>query len=342
MLKIFQSIFGGPDSAGRHPDALIEMATERAIDGLYPRLRLLPGYRRQLREPVCTALDHVVALIDAFPAPLAARSANYAQSPLLTALFAAPEQMREVFASDPALGEFRAGHPGGEPVTALLLAECREKNTLGMALEGEMLRRDVAQVTVSFARHRLADPAASEGETRRQLKRRAFDHLVGLALWRVSEARSERVELNQQRDLLRNKLGILQRGGWSFAEAAAEPVDALALQAELDQLEAQLAGLPIDERNMGGQLDILCEVLAGAERQLWATPGELYLDRMNVKRDAGHPDARPIRFTELHNARGERLAMLLLTLDPQELPAPESFSAQADRLLAGLGPARPH
>jgi len=50
--------------------------------------------------------------------------------------------------------------------------------TLGMDLVGDQVHRDVPQVTVSFSAHRLLDPAASADETRRQLKRRAFDHLL--------------------------------------------------------------------------------------------------------------------------------------------------------------------
>lgn len=49
MLKLFQSIFGGSDGHGRHPESLIEMAIERAVDGTYPRLRAAPGYRKRLR-----------------------------------------------------------------------------------------------------------------------------------------------------------------------------------------------------------------------------------------------------------------------------------------------------
>ena len=39
MLKLFQSIFGSNEKPGQHPESLIEMAIERAVDGTYPRLR---------------------------------------------------------------------------------------------------------------------------------------------------------------------------------------------------------------------------------------------------------------------------------------------------------------
>ena len=72
MLKLFQSIFGAGEAQGRYPESLIEAAIERAVDGTDPRLRSLPRYRKQLRPAVLQAVDHVVAMIDSFPAAQAA------------------------------------------------------------------------------------------------------------------------------------------------------------------------------------------------------------------------------------------------------------------------------
>jgi hypothetical protein len=334
MLKLFQSIFGSNEKPGRHPESLIEMATERAIDGTYPRLRSVPDYRKRLREPVIRAIDHAIDLVDRLPEPLTAFSADYSADPRLPALFVSPEHLREVFGNDLAISEFREKNPEpGERVMALLLAERKEKNTLGVELEGELLRRDVAQVTVSFCHHRLVDPALSEDDARRQLKRRAFDHLISLALWRISEAKGERAELNQQRELLRCKLGLLQRSGWSFESQMDAPANADALQSELAEIEAKLAAFGVDEQSLSGQLDIVCAVLSDPAKQFWAEPVALHLDRMNIKRDPLIPDARAIRFSELHNARGQCLAMFLVAINPAELPVRTGFFANANRLL---------
>ena len=336
MLKLLQSIFGGNEKHGRYPESLIEMATERVIDGTYPRLRSVPDYRKRLREPVICAIDHVIDLVDLLPEPLSALSSEYAADPRLPALFVSPEHLREVFGNDPAISEFRESHPDtSERVTALLLTERKEKNTLGIELEGEILRRDVAQVTVSFSSHRLVDPALSADEARRQLKRRAFDHLISLALWRISEAKGERAELIQQRDLLRGKLGLLQRSGWSFESQTDAPVNAndTGLQNELEEIEAKLAAFSVDEKTLSGQLDIVSAVLSDPKKQFWAEPVDLLLDRMNVKRDPQSLDARPISFHELHNARGQRLTMLLVSISPGELPAPKGFFANVGRFL---------
>jgi hypothetical protein len=333
-LKLFQSIFGGGESRGRYPESLIEMATERAVDGTDSRLRLLPGYRKRLREPVIQAIDHVVGLVDAIQEPLMADASNHGVEPRLAALFASAADMLERFGRDPALADFLAGTPGrgAERITALLLAERVERNILGMDLVGDQVLRDVPQVAVSFTAQRLLDPTASEADTRRQLKRRAFDHLLTLALTRIAEARLERADLTRQRNLLRRKLNALERGGWSFAPTDDHP-DQVALTDELESITTQLSALGADHEVLHVHLRIVADLLGDCARQLWAEPITLFLDPMNIQREARDPAARRIDLWELQNATGRRLVMLPLIIVPGEIPAREDLVTAAERYL---------
>ncbi|MGE5153103.1 MAG: hypothetical protein ACM3ST_03720, partial [Bdellovibrio bacteriovorus] len=210
-MRLFQSIFGGHEAPGRYPETLIEQAIERAVDGTDPRLRLVPGYRKRLRQPVIHAADQVIALVDRIQAPLSAGIDGYQNDYRLAALFASADEMLQVFSRDRALAAYLSTGEGrgAERVTALLLARREERNILGMDLVGDQVRRDVAQVSVSFSGHHLLDPRTSEEETRRFLKRRAFDHILALALSEITEARVERAERARQRDLLQRRLRTL-------------------------------------------------------------------------------------------------------------------------------------
>lgn len=108
------------------------MAIERTVDGTDSRLRLLPGYRRRLQKPVIHAIDHVVALVDAIPAPLPAGRNEHGSEPRLAALFASAAEMLNLFGGDTELGHFLSSPDGvGCPrVTALPLVERRAKNVL--------------------------------------------------------------------------------------------------------------------------------------------------------------------------------------------------------------------
>jgi hypothetical protein len=334
MFDLFQSIFRGGEQQGHYPESLIESAIERTVDGTDPRLRALFGYKKSLRPSVIHAIDHVVALIDSIPAPSPAGRSDYKADLRLKGLFASADRMQEVFGNDTALNEFRGGSgKGAERAVALLLAERVEKNVLGMELAGDLLRRDVAQVSVSFRNHRLIEVTSNEADTRRQLKRRAFDYLLTVALARIADVRAERADLARQRDLLQHKLSVLKHSGWSFEAAEGAPPEHEALIAELQAIEEGLAKLGTDNNALQVRLGIVADLLGHAEQQLWAEDFVLHLDNMNIRRDAQDASAQRIALQELHNARGASLALLLVSLVPGELPRRENALSSAARFL---------
>lgn len=334
MLKLFQSFFGGDESRGRYPESLIEMAIERAVDGTDSRLRLLPGYRKRLRAPVIQAIDHVVALVDDLPAPLTASRDGFNADPRLATLFVSAAQMLEVLGHDRAMLEYLSVSSGlADRLVALLLAERIEKNALGMELAGDQVRRDVAQLTVSFRNHRLVEVTDSEAETRRLLKRRAFDHLLSLALARMVEVRAERADIARQRDALRHKLATLERSGWSFEEGEGAPSEPASLQAELTDIETQIERLGSDAEVLNTHLDIVAEQLAQAGQLLQRHTFRMRLDSMNVQRDAQDASGRDIELPEIQNAHGRRSVLLLVSVIPGELPPRENLLATAHRYL---------
>jgi hypothetical protein len=333
MFRLFKSMFGN-EEPGRYPETLIEQAIQRAVDGTDSRLRTVPGYRKSLRTPVMHAIDAVVALVDSLPAPLAANRQDYGKDERLSTLFASADRMQEVLTNDSALSEFRDSPASGAgQATVLLLAERVEKHVLGMEMEGETVRRDIPQVAVNFQGHRLVDPAATTDEALRQWKRRAFDHLLSLALARITEVASERADLSTQRSLLLRKLAALRQGGLRFDEAQGGVPDAAALQSELEDTEHQLAAIGADDRTLHTYLEIAAAVLTDAQQQLWLECLDLHLDRMNIQRDAQDSSARRISLTEFHNARGQRLVALPLSVTLDELPRRDDFFTAAQRYL---------
>ena len=334
-MKLFQSIFAGRERVGRYPDSLIQMAIERAVDGTDPRLRLLPNYRGRLREPVIHAIDHVVGLVDALAAPVAAGPDGYRSDARLPALFASLGEMLQLFGRDRALTDYRSGLEGQAAghVVALLMARREERNVLGMDLTGDQVRRDVAQVSVSFAGHRLLEPRNSETESRRFLKRRAFDHLLVMALDRINEAEVQRTDLRRQRDLLQQKLRGMQRGSLGFDVPEASGADRAALEAELDDVSDQLQALGADANLLEAHLDIVAEGLRHAEDQLRRGESDLCLSPMNIRVDPGDRSARHMVFEELENARGGRATVMLVRIATRDLPQREDLVTAAARYL---------
>ena len=339
MLKLFQSIFhAGADKLGTYPEDLIERAIERAVDGTDRRLRALSGYKKSLRPAVIRAIDHVVALVDHLPPPLELDRRNYGTDAELSAYFASVDHMNAFLSRDAEMRQWQKSPEStvAENVFALLTMELRERNVLGVALEGNALRHDVAQVTVSFDKHRMVDPTAVEDDTRRLLKRRAFDHLLTLALAGIAEAHGERGDLQRERDLLRSKMAALAAGNWGFGndtegEAGEAPPDPRALERRIKDIDAQLSTLSTGL--LQAHLDVLVDVLAGAEQNLRGERTTLCVDRQGVKQSQTSTLAPPITLTTLHNAAGRSLVVRLTSIARADLPPPPDFLREAQRFL---------
>src|SRR5512135_2755307 len=329
MLKLFQSIFGaGANEPGAYPEDLIERAIDRAVDGTDRRLRAVRGYRKALRPAVIRAIDHVVGLVDRLPPPLELSPPRYGSDAELNAYFASVEHMNEILSGDAAMRQWQKSPASGaaERVFALLIMELRERNVLGVALEGGALRHDVAQVTVSFTQHRLVDPAGIEVDTRRLLKRRAFDHLLTLALAAMAASHGERGDLKHERDMLRSKLAALAAGHWGFDDGGAgaegeAPTDPRALQQRIDEIDAQLSALSTGL--LQEHLGTLVDVLDGAAGNLRGELTTLRIDRQGVKQASA--EAAQIPLATLHNSAGRSIVVRLVTVARGDLPPPPDF-----------------
>ena len=311
MLRLFQSFFGGDEAAGRYPETLVREAIERAVESTDPWLRGLNGYHRKLRPAVLTAIDHVVALVNQLPPARPATRDGYGRDPLLQAMFLSSEQMRQVLRDQLASPKVASG-----AACALLVMDLEQRGTFGVDLVGDTVVRDVPQVTVSFANHRLLDPTGSEGETRRLLMRRAFDHLLSLALKRMVAVKEIREGLDNRRTLLQAKLDVLQRGNWGFDLCTPQkPVTLVDLEAQLAEIEAQLQRVGRDDQAMEVTLGLLVDVLGRPQEQLWGDRATLVVDRMGIKRAVASDEAPELVLDQLHNAEGRSLVGTLVTLE---------------------------
>jgi hypothetical protein len=195
---------------------------------------------------------------------------------------------------------------------------------IGAELVGEVVMRDVPQVTVSFEGHRLIDPAGDELTTRRQLMRRAFDHLLSLALERITAVKSERQELERRRSLLQAKLNLLQRGGWGFDNAGSpEELTVPLVEKRLGLIERELEELGADDKVLEQYLGIVVDLLGRPEEHLWGGKETVIIDRLGIKRSQAAFDAPELTLNLLYNAQGRSLVTTLVTLPREVLVDPQ-------------------
>lgn len=323
MLRFLRSLFGAGDDLAGYPEALVRDLVERAVDATDPWLRAVSGYRKKLRPAVVRALDHVAVMMDALPPPVPLCFSCFDENPLLRALFTSKAEMASILGNDRSLKLFLQG-AGTTPreIVALLVMEKKENTIFGVEMSGDVVVRDVPQLTVSFVSHRFVDPAADEDETRRLLRFRAYDRLIGLALKRISGMKVERKDLEGRRAMLRSKLDLLQQGGWGFEGDGSEPnPDMPGLEEEIGRINTRLGRLGGDDRMLEVYLDALVDVLGHPDQHLWGKADTIILDSRGIKRSQLVENAHELTLIELENSAGRRLNLALVAIPGDELAA---------------------
>ena len=316
MLSFLQSIFGRSATTGSYPETLIKAAIERAVDGTDPWIRAVPGYKKKLRPAVLRAIDHVVTLVDGMASPILVEPDIYDSDPRLHTFFISTADMQKTLDNDRNLVNFLIEHEKTLPrIYALLAMERQERIFLGAELSGDSVQRDVPQTVVSFEAHRLIDPAESESKTRHQLKRRAFDHLLILALRRIAIVKTEHEKLERYRALLQSKLNLLHRSGWGFNKTDIdEQLDVDDMENLLGRIETNLLELGGDNNMIEAYMGIVTDVLSHPEENLWFRKETLIVDRMGIKRSKGASGTIELTLDAICNSEGHSLVTLLVAL----------------------------
>jgi hypothetical protein len=343
VFSLFQSFFSaGQGSAGKSESDSIMAAVERAVDGIDPRLRALPGYRRILRRPVERALQYVAENLSTLPSAIPFERHRFSADPRLRALFVGPDHLLEILSASPELRGYlnkTVGPPPPELYVALRV-ERSERSILGMSVVNDQVMRDVPQTTVSFHNHRFAFPAATEPETRRQLQERAFDYLVEVIRHRLGAARMRREQLEQQqRRLLSGHFEPSSRGldGWSgeaSAVSASRHVESPFDRRRLLEIEEELDRLRADSGTLSAQLALAAQMLREPREHLRLDRLSMTLDHMNVKVSKhSRKSADTLVFNELLIGGDRRIMLEMIRFPSNELPEPADLVADAERVL---------
>ncbi len=337
MLNLFKSLFtSAPPESGAYPESIVQLAIERAVDVTDKRIRLLPGFKDKLRPAVLRAIDHVVALLDRLHPPVELSNSAYSADARVSAFFASPQRIAQMLGSDQAFVEFRDGRDGriADRALALLVLEHAERKVLGMELQGEQVRREVAQTVVSFSGHRLLDPAMDPDAHRKLLRRRAFDHLLERALASIASSRASRGALERELVLLQRKLDTLEASPWSFEPCTGEEVPCpLEMESRIEQIEDELDVLGGNTDTLDHHLGQVIEVLENADTYLRMEQLSLILDPMGVVKEREEANARELHLHEIHLVNGQKAILLPVEIPREEWPQPKDFLAQAQRFL---------
>lgn len=263
------------------PDALQRVAGMLGEAGTPGRMAAIdPGFAAVLAAPVSRALDYCDALLVQVPGVIDLERGAFATDSLVHALFAGPGDIEAMLGRSQHLREYLAGHAGegGEYLYALLAARRHEKSTLGVELDGDVLRAGVPQHLLYFSDHTLVEPVGNPEALHARLRLVAFDSLIGSFCMHLAETVGERQRLRDSRAFESAHLAV-SRGHFS---APAEGVHARRI-AELDERLAALG----DTLQPMAVLEALADSLLRPESSLRLEPVQVCVDRSGVIR-SGH------------------------------------------------------
>lgn len=340
MIKLLQSIFRQtPDATGGGDDKLIALAIERVVDGTDTRLRALPGYQKKLRPAVIKALDYTIDLANTLAQPIHFSARQFGRDNYIRSFFASPERIDEFLTQSRSLQDYLKRRTGLEPewVHALLTMTRKERNVFGMEMMGETFRRDVAQVSVSFANPRLSAVKDDASKSTFEMKKDVFDYFVDLALRDIVDARVKQQEEKQQHDLLARKRHTLIAGDWGmrslFTGKDDQAIDNDSTEVELGQLDTELQRRETAPLTLDNHLESIIRSLNLVHERLWHEPVQVRLNRMGIKSEQNNDSVLTLQLNEYCNIEGDRIIALPVQIPFDSIPVRQDLLAEIDRYL---------
>lgn len=320
----------------RRHEREVNLAIERVVDQVNPRLRAVSRYRKRLFPAVEGALQYTKGLAHQVPGPLRLDRRTWAEDPVVNALFGSAERMRWVL-TGPDVRRYVREQPLGGDCFAVLAAMPEIKKQLGMELMGEAVQRDVPQTTVSFSNQQVGLVGEGEDQVRRVLADAALDLLVGLATHGVTDQEARITELDDRLRIMRlkRKLADNRSRGAAFildgSEEHAQEVQSL--DARIAELEQQLSETKKGLESLDDHLQRLVDEMESPEKLLGLEAEKVRLDRMNIVRTGGEAGVE-LSFSRVR--RGDQLARVvtLISFPRSELLEESERLREVERYLA--------
>lgn len=271
-----------------HSNEDIEQTIEQIVDRTEPRIRLVPGYRKELAPAVEQALSYIDAQVSQIPPALDASPDRYAAGIRLNALFASKEELQATFAGSSELQDF-FGHHSDPQAYALLCVNMKEKTVFGSALNGDVLHRDVKQIAVNFSEHKVLSPAGSEDEVRAGIKHCILEGLITHTMQHIVQLKTQKRELEDLQRILNARLRsrLSHQSGLnrllSSGETPEESVEEI--ERQLAETEQKLQQMPASTEALGCYLKEVADIIGHPENYISVTLFRQQLTRMGIKAD---------------------------------------------------------
>lgn len=331
---------GQPDSGDVAERQLVADAIEAVVDTVEPRVRASSRYRAKLEGCVRTTIAYLRSIAREGLEPVLLARAAWREDPRVNAFFATADDVRDCLGRSRELRAFfeDPSNAGVQEAYALLGMKKDERTVLAPQMEGDALRQEVPQVSVSFSGHRLLAPTATLAATRLEVGRRIIQRLGQVALARIVALDTKATELQQHKAYLGARLRVLNlaRDGMEGVVSDPATIDSQIKSAERE-LKATVEGY-IESKSsiatLDAYIDRIDDVFSHPEQHLALSRTPMRLSRLGFKADATPlGPVNELTLAELTIGDDLHAAIAIARCPRDELPPKEDLLAKAERYL---------
>ncbi len=316
---------------------VITDAIERVIDNTEPKIRLIVGYRRRLRHAVESSFEYIDALVDEIPGAILVNRRSFIEDPQVNSFFVNAEDLHQKFSRSPEVREFIEENRDREleDIYCLLCMEIKEKTIYGVEFKGEIMRRDVQQIGISFTDHKLLSPAPTEAEARRGLKNCLFQGLITNALGRLRYFQTKRVAFEDQGRRLRVRRNSLRtKARRPASEIESVRIKIRELESRLAENERSLSEIKSELDTTDDALEQVSEVIGHPDQVIKYERVHIKINKLGVKlKEGSHEPANEIDLAEITFGDSPSRVVVLTRYPRSDILPKEDFLKKASLYL---------
>ena len=266
----------------QHEEALIDQI-ERILSETKTKIPLLRDYRKHLKDPVHVAWETIDKMMAHIPGPIILDPAHWETSPVLKAIFTGPTDFADWLNHCDALKDaFRQS--GSDSLFSLLVTEYNEKKSLGVALVGGLVQKDVLQKSVYFEDPRILVPQPDLETAKKEIRHRILVMLFTRELEEIADLKMLTEELERQQETLEVLLNHQKRhlGGENETKRDAQKI--------ISDIDRKIDSIGRNPDSPAAHLRHVIEVLMNIENHLNLRPLVLRLNNLGIEVEKSSSD----------------------------------------------------
>lgn len=297
-------------------DLDVSQLVNHVVEAVDPKMRVMAKYAQKLTGPVSHTWEYLDHVANNIPAGLVLDKSDFRIDPRLRLLFESELSMQQLFNSAMPLisTNDNTTQQKRDRAYMLLCMEKREHGFLGADLAGDIIRREVKQISVTFSNHKILSAGYDEESAKRGFKSCAFEGILQKIRSIIQLPYQEYKNLIERKIQLHHQLNVSHDSSPVALDGFINHNDySTSSHPELVEIEKQLAATRMKIESPEQHLTTVVDVLNHPEQYLKVDKQTMILSNMGIKLDQIAADGGVvIEFAEVEIEQSlKRIAMIV-------------------------------